>query len=187
MTKTYTQTEQQHADGLRLIDDVAGPVPSEISNALATLEPFVQSPPEAKAAWTQILQSNLKLGTSPGEETTKPGVILQLRNMLTSMTEIDEAPPELPPVTGYGEWPATFPPGNEATPWASTPPNSVRSIQATRAGNASGGIHQCAGLGLRRTSGPAAPNTDVFARRTSAAYGDPSRRSEIDPIIVNVR
>lgn len=91
-------TKTERDDLIRYIDNVAGPVPSEISNALAALEPFVNQPP-ARAQWEVILRANLKLGTSPGEETTKPGVILSLRQKVMALSVDPEAPPELPPVT----------------------------------------------------------------------------------------
>lgn len=81
----------QRDDLIKLIDNTAGPVPSIISNALAVLEPFVAGMPTALAAWKTIRDANLKLGTSPGEELTKPGVILSLRQKVLALT-VDEEP-----------------------------------------------------------------------------------------------
>lgn len=87
-----------------LIDNVAGPVPSVISDNLAVLDEIIGRMPgadqtKARAAFTAILNANLKLGTSPGQEITNPGVILSLRQKVMALS-VDEEPvqPPTPPV-----------------------------------------------------------------------------------------
>ncbi len=79
------------------IDNTAGPVPSIISDNLALLEPLIVGNALGHAAWKNILAANLKIGTSPGEELTKPGVLVWLRQKVLALTVDAETPPVVTP------------------------------------------------------------------------------------------
>lgn len=88
---------------IQVIDDVAGPVPSAISEQLRIMGEAIATLPAGSArnklevAQRAIIAANLKLGTSPGEEATKPGVILLLRQKVLALSVDPEAPPVVTP------------------------------------------------------------------------------------------
>lgn len=108
----------QRDDLIKLIDNTAGPVPSIISNALSIMGEILGRMPASadkgklEYVFTTIRDANLRLGTSPGEEKTNPGVILSLRQKVLALSVDPEEPAPGPtptpgPVT-------TFPPPPEA-------------------------------------------------------------------------
>lgn len=93
-------------DLLKLIDDKAGPVPSIISDQMAILDEVSGRMPagadrnKLRSVLHAVVDANLKLGTSPGEELTKPGVILALRQKVLALSVDPEEPatPPTPPI-----------------------------------------------------------------------------------------
>lgn len=85
------------------IDQQAGPVPSLISDQLAIMDEVVGRMPtgedrdKLRAVFQAILEANLQLGTSPGEELTNPGVILWLRQRVLALPVDEETPPVVTP------------------------------------------------------------------------------------------